>query len=53
MPEALSSTVVRLDDGGEMYSKAPGFEGVADEGHEYGGGGPVYVVVGLSNGAVE
>jgi hypothetical protein len=45
--------VVRRDDGGDMYSKAPRFEGVADEEHEYGGGGPGCEVVGLSRGAVE
>lgn len=36
-----------------MYSNGPGFEVVAEELHEYGGGGPVYVVVGLGNGAVD
>ena len=45
--------MVRLDEGGEIYSNVPRFEGVADEEHENGGGGPEYVVVGLGNGAVE
>lgn len=40
-PEALSSTVVRRDEGGDMYSKAPGFEVVVEDEHEYGAGGPV------------
>ena len=50
--DSFSSLVDRLvvDSGGEIY---PDVEPVVEGAQEYGGGGPVFIVVGLVNGAVD
>jgi hypothetical protein len=45
---SLSFSDVRRESGGDMYPVLAGGALAAEDGYEYGGGGPGYMVVGLT-----
>lgn len=50
---SLSSPDMRRDSGGDINPFRVGAELAVDDGYEYGGGGPGYMVVGLAGGMLD